>query len=99
YAQAIFSSARRLTEPLSASGVALMAGGRVGVGPDVESAARALATAQAPAAAEARDGDPLAAARAAFAALDSAARRSDWAGFARAMEALRRALAAGGRTP
>ena len=99
YAQAIFSSAHRLTEPLRASGAALMAGGRVGVGPDVESAARALATAQAPAAAEARNDESLVAARAAFAALDSAARRSDWVAFARAMEALRRALGTGGGKP
>ena len=99
YAQAIFSSEHRLTEPLRASGAALMAGGRVGVGPDVESAARALASAQPPGAAEARNDDSLAAARAAFAALDSAARRSDWAAFARAMEALRRALGTGGGRP
>lgn len=99
YAQTIFASARRLKEPLRASGVVLMAGGRVGVGSDVERAARSLATAQAPALAESGNDNILAAARAAFAALDSAARRSDWPGFARAMEALRRALGAGGAKP
>jgi hypothetical protein len=99
YAQTIFASAHRLTEPLRASAVALMAGGRVGVGRDVERAAYALGTAQTPAAAEVRTDDALTAARAAFTALDSAARRSDWAAFARAMEALRRALAVGGGKP
>lgn len=96
YTQTIFASAHRLSEPLGASQVALMAGGRVGVGADVALAARALATARTPTVAETGTDNALAAARAAFAALDSAARRSDWPGFARAMEALRRALGTGG---
>ncbi len=96
YAQGIFASPRRAGDPLAATGVALLAGGRVGVGPDVAAAVRALQSAQAAAGAEDTGGGTLATARAAFLAVDSAAKAGDWLGFGRAMETLRRALGAGG---
>jgi uncharacterized membrane protein (UPF0182 family) len=101
YAQAIFASQRRSSEPLAPRGMVLMAGGRVGVGADVAAAARMLATVESPAFAEAAPDPAMLAAKAAFLALDSASRRGDWAGFGRAMDALRRALGlpAGPRRP
>jgi uncharacterized membrane protein (UPF0182 family) len=92
YAQAIFSSARRLGEPLGVHGMVLMAGGRVGVGSDVAAAARVLAAIASPGFVESAPDPALTAARAAFLALDSASRRSDWVAFGRSMDALRRAL-------
>jgi len=96
YAQGIFASAHRAAAPLAVSGVALLAGGRVGVGHDVAGAAAALQHAQAEEGAEGPRDAALAAARAAFLAVDSAARVGDWVTFGRAMENLRRALGLGG---
>ena len=92
YAQVIFASQRRPVEPLRVRSVALVAGGRVGVGSDVPAAATALASARAAVLGEAIADTSLAAARDAFLALDSAAQRGDWPAFGRAMEALREAL-------
>jgi hypothetical protein len=77
-----------------------MAGGRVGVGPDIPAALRALQSVAAPAGPASGGDSALTAARAAFLAVDSAARIGDWVTFGRAMEKLRRALGApGGRKP
>lgn len=94
FAQAIFASAHRLTAPFGVSAIALLADGRVGVGPDVPAAVHALQSAEAPTETGARTDSALAAARAAFVALDSAARAGDWVAVGRALEALRRALGA-----
>jgi hypothetical protein len=61
----------------------------------VPAAVGALQAAQASGGPGSPEDSALAAARAAFVALDSAARVGDWIGFGRAMESLRRAL--GGR--
>jgi len=92
YAQAIFASPRRTGEPLGVHGMVLMAGGRVGVGADVAAAARVLASIASPGFVESVPDPAMTAARAAFLALDSASRRSDWVAFGRSMDALRRAL-------
>ena len=92
YAQVLYSTARRSADPLRVHSVALMVGGRVGVGPDVPAAVAALASARWSGAGEARADTTLAAVRTAFLALDSAARRGDWPAFGRAMDALRSAL-------
>jgi uncharacterized membrane protein (UPF0182 family) len=100
YAQGIFASQHRLTVPPSVSAIALLADGRVGVGPDVGSAVGALRAAEAVSVEGARNDRALAAARAAFVALDSAARAGDWVAVGRALENLRRALGApGARRP
>jgi hypothetical protein len=96
YAQFLYASLRRQDDPVLPSGVAVLAAGRLGVGADAASAVRALAAAGESSAAEAGTQISLAEARAAFLALDSAARRSDWVQFGRAYETLRRALGAGG---
>jgi hypothetical protein len=96
YAQTIFASPRRLAQPLQVSAITLLSEGRVGVGSDVAAAVRALESVEAPAESGARTDTSLAAARAAFLALDSAARTADWLAFGRAMEALRHALAVPG---
>lgn len=99
YQQVIFGSARRGAVPLGVRGVALLVGNRIGVGPDAASAAQALGRG------ETGGGDlgaglSLAAARAAFLALDSAVRRADWNEFSLAYAALRRALGvSGGERP
>jgi hypothetical protein len=92
YAQVVYASPHRLTEPLRVRAVALMAGGRVGVGADVAGAVRALASAQSATFLEARNDTTMVAARAAFLALDSAAQRGDWVAFGRGLETLRGAL-------
>jgi uncharacterized membrane protein (UPF0182 family) len=92
YAQVVYASPRRLTEPLRVRAVALMAGGRVGVGADVAGAVRALASAQSATFLEARADTTMAAVRAAYLALDSAGKRGDWAAFGRGLETLRAAL-------
>ena len=92
YAQAIFASQRRMGEPLTAHGMVLMAGGRVGVGVGVAAAARVLAATGSPAFVESAPDPAVTSARAAFLALDSASRRGDWAAFGRSMDVLRRAL-------
>jgi uncharacterized membrane protein (UPF0182 family) len=92
YAQTIFASPRRLAQPLQVSAITLLLGGRVGVGDDVAAAVHALESSEAPAETRTRTDSSLAAARAAFLALDSATRAGDWPRFGRAIEALRRAL-------
>ena len=92
YLQTVFASARRLAEPLQVGAVAILAGGRIGVGADVADAARALASARSAGYREAPDEGSLAAARTVFRTLDSAARRGDWAAFGRSLDDLRRAL-------
>jgi len=91
YAQFLFASAGQ-NAPLIPRSVAVLAAGRIGVGDDPPAAVRALAAARETPAAEGRASITMADARAAFLALDSAARRSDWAQFGRAWQALRRAL-------
>jgi uncharacterized membrane protein (UPF0182 family) len=98
YAQPLFASANRATQPMQLVAVALSAGGRVGVGESFGPAARALTRPEATA------GGPevtasLSEARSAFQALDSAVRAGDWARFGRAYEALRRALGVEGPRP
>ena len=92
YLQALFASARRVVEPLRVGAVAMLAGGRIGVGADVSDAARAMASARSAGYREAQDEGSLAAARTVFLTLDSAARRGDWAAFGRSLDDLRRAL-------
>jgi uncharacterized membrane protein (UPF0182 family) len=93
YLQFLFASQRRAQEPLMPRGTTLLASGRLGIGEDVASVAGELAAGRGmPAAAAVAAAASLTEARAAFAALDSASRRGDWAGFARAYEALRRVL-------
>jgi len=62
------------------------------VGADVAGAVRALASAQSATFLEARADTTMAAARAAYLALDSAAQRGDWVAFGRGLETLRAAL-------
>ena len=99
----LFASQRRTQDPLMPRGAALLASGRLGVGDGVGAAADALGSGRgAPATSFAGAAASLTAARAAFAALDSASRHGDWAAFARAYEALRRVLGpppAGARRP
>ena len=100
YAQGVFGSPHRGTVPPSVSAIALLADGRVGVGRDVSSAVAALGTAEAANVQGARADQVLAAARASFLALDSAARAGDWVAVGRALEALRRVLGTpGAREP
>jgi len=74
---------------------ALLVAGRLGIGDGVAGVASELAAGHGvPAAAAVAAAATLGEARAAFAALDSASRHGDWAGFARAYEALRRVLGA-----
>jgi uncharacterized protein len=96
YVEYLFTTAHRASEPLLPRDVAVLTGGHLGVGDDVGSAARSLAASAATGAAEAAVSASLAEARRAFLALDSAARRSDWARFGRAYERLRQALGAPG---
>ena len=92
YAEFLYGSPRQQEAPLLPRAVALLAGGRLGVGDDAEAAVRSLASArEAPAL---RGAGSLEQARAAFFALDSAARRGDWAQFGRAWQSLRDALGA-----
>jgi len=72
--------------------VAVLAAGRIGAGDDPRSAVRALAAVRETPVADLRTSVSLADARAAFLALDSAARHGDWMQFGRAWQALRRAL-------
>jgi hypothetical protein len=99
----LFASQRRTQDPLMPRGAALLASGRLGVGAGVGAAADALGSGRrTPATSFAGAAASLTAARAAFAALDSASRHGDWAAFARAYEALRRVLGpppAGARRP
>ncbi len=94
YQQVIYGSVHRTSEPMTVRGIALLVGGRIGVGADLASAARALERGEA-GGADPGAGISLASARAAFLALDSAVRRADWAEFARAYAVLRRALGVG----
>ena len=96
YVEYLFATPRRADEPLLPRDVAVFAGGHLGVGEDVASAARALAATSVSAASEAVVSASLAEARRAFLALDSAARRGDWARFGRAYEHLRQALGVAG---
>ncbi len=96
YVEYLFSSPRRAEQPLLPRQVAVLEGGRLGVGDDVGSAARALAATGASARVEAAVSASLADARRAFLALDSAARAGDWVRFGRAYERLRQALGAPG---
>jgi uncharacterized membrane protein (UPF0182 family) len=98
YVQAVFAAVERGRSPHSVEALAVLAGGRVGVGRDVAGTVRALgspggrgATLQADAA--------LAEARGAFLAMDSARAAGDWERFGRAWQALRRALRADGGRP
>lgn len=103
YLQFLFASEQRAREPLLPRGTELLASGRLGIGDAAMSVATALASGRgSPATAVAAAATTLGEARAAFAALDSASRRGDWAAFARAYEALRRVLGAppaGARRP
>jgi hypothetical protein len=102
YLQFLFASQRRAQEPLLPWGTALLASGRLGIGDGVTSVAGELAAGRGVPAAAVAAAASLTEARAAFAALDSASRHGDWARFARAYEALRRALGtppATGRRP
>lgn len=96
YVDWLFTTPERAGEPLLPREVAVLAGGHLGVGTDAAAAARALAATGATAATEAAVSASLSAARGAFLALDSAARRGDWARFGRAYERLRQALGAPG---
>jgi uncharacterized membrane protein (UPF0182 family) len=101
YAQFLLASRRKAANPLLPRAMALLAANRLGVGTGAAAAARALVTAPQPAAAPG-SAATLSEARAALAAMDSALRRSDWAAFGRAYDALRKALEAGaehGRRP
>ena len=91
YAQFLFASSGP-DRPLLPRSVAVLAAGRIGVGDDAPAAVRALASARELPGADGRVSVTMADARAAFLALDSAARRGDWAQFGRAWQALRRAL-------
>jgi uncharacterized membrane protein (UPF0182 family) len=101
YVEFLFASSQRADQPLMPRGAAVLAGGRLGVGEDVASAVRSLASSEGTEAASATTSASLAEARRAFIALDSAVRRGDWARFGRAYETLRRALGVrgGGRRP
>lgn len=99
YAQAIWATPNRASEPMALRGVALLVGSRVGVGQDFTAAAAALVRGDSGAGDVAATAS-LAEARAAFLALDSAVRRADWALFGRAYQELRRALGLlGGERP
>jgi hypothetical protein len=96
YIQMLFATEDRTREPMEIKAVAVLAGGRVGVGLDAATAVGAMERGEVP------RGDPglartLEEARAAFDALDSAMRRGDWSAFARAYQNLRRALGGGQR--
>jgi len=95
YAQFLLASRRKAEEPLLPRAMVLLAANRLGIGDDAEAAARAMVTATPSPAAAAGSAAALSEARAAFAAMDSASRRGDWAAFGRAYEALRRALETG----
>ena len=99
YVRFLYAAAHRADDPLMPRGMVVLAGEHLGVGTDPESAVRALTSAREPPGAEALTSASLAAARAAFQALDSAVRRGDWVQFGRAYETLRRALGAGGTAP
>jgi uncharacterized membrane protein (UPF0182 family) len=92
YVQFVFGSIRRTDAPLLPRGVALLAGGQVGIGDGIAAAARSLVRSQGSAPFGAASAATLEEARAAFGSLDSAVRRGDWAGFGRAYELLRRVL-------
>ncbi len=99
YVQAAFVTPRSNREPPAVAAIAVLAGGRVGVGRDGAAAVDALAS-------PGRGGDgvglgnaALAEARAAFLALDSARQVGDWERFGRAWDALRRALVGGTPRP
>jgi uncharacterized membrane protein (UPF0182 family) len=96
YVQFLFTTLHRSEEPLMPRGAAVLAGGRLGVGDDVSDATGALASVRESRSAELGAASSLSQAREAFVALDSAVRRGDWIEFARAYEALRRALGSGG---
>jgi hypothetical protein len=96
YVQMLFASEDRAREPLEIEAVAVLAGGRVGVGLDAPTAVRAMERGEVPRS-EPGVTRTLEEARAAFDALDSAMRRGDWSAFARAYENLRRALSGGAR--
>lgn len=94
YAQFLLASRRKGEDPLLPRAMALLAANRLGIGDGAAAAARALVTASTPAAAPGA-ASGLTEVRTAFAAMDSALRRGDWASFGRAYEALRRALEPG----
>jgi hypothetical protein len=91
YAQFLLASRHQSGEPLLPQAMALLAANRLGIGDGAAAAARALVAAPTPAGG-AGSATGLEEARAAFAAMDSALRRGDWASFGRAYEALGRAL-------
>ena len=92
YAQALFTTRNRRDGPYRLEGVAIYADGRVGFGPDVRGAIRALQRGDSQGVLTALAGAELAEARAAFLALDSARQAGDWERFGRAWANLRRAL-------
>ncbi len=94
YLQYLFASPDSGGAPLLPRGVAVLVGGRVGVGASVAEALRAARAGGGGSIAAERSSASLAEARAAFLSLDSAVRARDWAKFGRAYEALRRALGA-----
>ena len=96
YAEFLYASRRRQDEPMLPRGLAVLAASRLGVGGGAAGAVRALAGVGESDGITAGTSASLAEARAAFLALDSAARRGDWLQFGRAFETLRRALGAGG---
>jgi hypothetical protein len=90
YVQGVFASTDPAREPPRLAVLAVLAGGRIGVGTDPASSARSVA-AGALGSLAAGPGS-LQEARAAFQQLDSARQRGDWEAFGRAWTALRRAL-------
>ncbi len=92
YAQALYATTDRLRQPPRIAGIILLAGDRVAVGADIGAAVRSLQRGDAGSTRLPLGTEELAAARAAFLALDSAAKAGDWDRFARAWAALRRAL-------
>jgi hypothetical protein len=91
YAQALYAPNLQPSQPLHLTAVAVLAGARVGIGPDVRSAVGAMmrggGDGMAPAGVQ-----EMAQAQAAFLALDSARQSGDWERFGRAWTELRRAL-------
>jgi hypothetical protein len=93
FARVLFSQpATPAGAPTLPLGVVVLAGGRVGFGPDAAGAVRALASPDGGADLMLSGSFNVAEARAAFLALDSARLAGDWERFGRAWQALRRAL-------
>lgn len=90
YAQVLFETDDVVNQPFRVAGVGALIGSRLGYGPDpagaIASLGRGTLVVDQPGA------RALEAARAAFAAMDSARERGDWVAFGQAWDALRRAL-------